>query len=169
MAGAQTSSGQGVGNAIGDAGCRESTSDEGGNAPTPTRDGSITPTPENRNNTIAALDSAARQVKDLWGRVIGSSRNNRIESDPDEGNGPDGASRYDTPAGMRTPLPRDTQNVASAPRHGKQRMVEPYSDEEPETGGDRGGQEDVCMEENSTNARDQRGYGGVRCISVSTI
>lgn len=159
-AGLQTSSGNGIGDGIGDA-VGEFSPEEGGNTPTPARDGSITPTQENHN----AIALATQSIKGLWGRL--SSRNRRIESGSDEGGGPDIAGGNESSAGTHPPPPIDPQNEPSSSRHGKGRRVEPYSDEE--TGSGVGNREDVHMEESSPNAQDRREYGGVRFISVPIV
>ena len=87
----------------------------------------------------------------------GNPRNTTSNSSPRNPRGDEVAETY-------TPPPRNTQSgQAGTSRHGKQRMIEPYSDEETGAGGDGG---DVPMEDNANSIPHRQQYGGVRFIFI---
>lgn len=159
----QTPSAQGS-NIIRDEAGREPTLGEGGDTPTPARGGSITPTQGNPRNASVIFDSDSQSLRGFRRRTVGSSqrrRHHRIESDLDEESGPNTGNGDNVFTETHTPLPRDHQNTGvRTSRSGKQRRVEPYSDEETGAGGG-----DVPMAESSSGAQHQRQHGEVRFVS----
>lgn len=128
----------------------------------PPRNGSITPTPRDTQSTPAIIDSPTESLRITRGANVRSSRrpkHKRIESDSEDGSG--GGSGGDVFAGARTPLQKNRRSGKAGPsRHGKERMLEPFSDEEFSAG--MGDQSDVVMRGGSNNAQWQRQHGGVR-------
>lgn len=71
----------------------------------------------------------------------------------------DGNNGVDDPISPTTDVPRESQSEQTRPsRHGKQRRLDPFSDEE---GGDGEGDEDIAMDDHPSQQR----YGGVCSIS----
>jgi hypothetical protein len=130
----------------------------GGGPPSPIRTGSITPTLEKSYNTT----TSPRRPP---GRVVGHRKRYRVYSDADEEVNPDGNDRDGTSIVVQNLPPRGPRSEEAGPsRLGKERRLEPFSDEE--AGAGESGLGDVPMEEDMNHPQHQRQHGEVSLISV---
>lgn len=155
-----------------------STLEEHPQEPLQTRETQVIPPPTRPHSpgSPSALSPTAQTVSGQTLNATGSTGGR--QSTPDEGGDipPPGRASSVTPAlgsSHNTTTTLDTppgdlrSGITGSSRHGKQRRLEPYSDEE--TGADGGDRGDVPMEDNPNITPQQQQYGGVCFIPVTAF